>query len=132
MPPGSGAPSQAIHLIVPSGLKLPASRRRSNRTSTPSYPRATASPKSRRLSIATRTCNSVFGSNPRQASRKGTEGNHHRDTEDTKLRKDREIGASDLGNPLDGLSALGGGEFHHEAQRVRNRFTSHQTLCSLW
>jgi hypothetical protein len=35
------------------------------------------------------------------------EGNDHRGTEDTKLRKDREnLGASDFGNPVDGLSAL--------------------------
>src|SRR5258708_13081966 len=56
MPPGSGAPSQAIHLIAPNGLKRPALRHRSNRTSTPSYPPATASRKSRALLIPTRIC----------------------------------------------------------------------------
>src|SRR5271165_6256543 len=62
MPPGSGAPSQAIHLIVPNGLKRPASRRRSNRTFTRFCLPATASRKSRVLSIPTRTCDSASGS----------------------------------------------------------------------
>src|SRR5271165_7549606 len=62
MPPGSGATSQAIHLIVPNGLKRPAPRRRSNRTFTRSRPPATAFRKSRALSIPSRTCDSVSGS----------------------------------------------------------------------
>jgi len=42
----------------------------------------------------------------RHSPRQSTEGEfHHRGTEDTKLRKDRKFGVSDLGNPLDGLSA---------------------------
>jgi len=41
---------------------------------------------------------------PRRKRKGGGGGIHHRDAEDTKLRKDREIWGSDLGNPLDGLA----------------------------
>ena len=43
---------------------------------------------------------------PRRKRKGGGGGIHHRDAEDTKLRKDKEIGATDFGNPFDGLTAL--------------------------
>jgi hypothetical protein len=55
-----------IHLIVPNGLKQPASRRRSNRTFTLSYPPAIASRKSTARSIPTLTCSNASGSDPKE------------------------------------------------------------------
>jgi len=43
---------------------------------------------------------------PRRKKGRERRGIHHRDAEDTKLRKDKEIGATDFGNPFDGLTAL--------------------------